>query len=365
MRTLIISSIPKGEMIMSMNMMDAAVMNKPLDIEIKKVPVPTPKDDEALVKVYCIGVCGSDVHYYEHGRIGRYVVEKPIILGHELAGEVVAVGKGVANVAVGDRVAVEPGVACGRCEYCKSGRYNLCPDVVFMATPPVDGAWAEYVAVRSDFLFKLPDEISFEQGALLEPLSVGLHAMNRAKVTPADRLLVTGLGPIGLLAIQAAKVYGVSEIYATDVVPFRQELAKEMGVTAVIDPMKEDVQARIAELTGGKGVTVIVETSGNGRAIADTIRTVKRGGRIVLVGMPAASEISVDVNAIIDAEVDVLGLFRYANTYPGAIQALSQSSVDIEKVITHKYSLQDTKAAVEMARTQKDTSIKIMIYPNK
>ncbi len=350
---------------MDSKLMDAAVMNKPLDIEIKKIQVPVPQADEALVKVYCIGVCGSDVHYYEHGRIGRYVVEKPIILGHELAGEVVGIGSAVTNVQVGDRVAVEPGVTCGRCEYCKSGRYNLCPDVVFMATPPVDGAWAEYVTIRSDFLFKLPDELSFEQGALLEPLSVGLHAMSRAKVTPSDRLLVTGLGPIGLLAIQAAKVYGVSEIYATDVVPFRQELAKEMGVTAVIDPTKEDVKQRIAELTGGKGVTVAVESSGNARAIADAVRTVKRGGRIVLVGMPAASEIPLDVNAIIDAELDVLGLFRYANTYPGAIQALTRPGLDIEKVITHKYSLEQTQEAVEMARTQKDTSIKIMIYPNQ
>ncbi|MNZ60794.1 Sorbitol dehydrogenase [compost metagenome] len=360
----IILTITKGVLKMTGKLMEAAVMVQPLDIEIQHIPIPVPKEDEALVKVYCIGVCGSDVHYYEHGRIGRYVVEKPIILGHELAGEVVAIGEKVANVAVGDRVAVEPGVTCGRCDYCKSGRYNLCPDVVFMATPPVDGAWAEYVAVRSDFLFKLPDSVSYEQGALLEPLSVGLHAMNRAKVTPADRLLVTGLGPIGLLAIQAAKVFGVSEIYATDIVPFRQQLAREMGVTEVIDPMREDAKERIAELTGGKGVTVVVESSGNARAIADAVRTVRRGGRIVLVGMPAASEIPLDINAIIDAEIDMLGLFRYANTYPGAIQALSRPQLDIERVITHKYALKDAKEAVEMARTQKDTSIKIMIYPN-
>ncbi|WP_019640486.1 NAD(P)-dependent alcohol dehydrogenase [Paenibacillus fonticola] len=345
------------------NVMDAAVLNKPMDIEIKQVPVPSIKEDEALVKVYCIGVCGSDVHYYEHGRIGRYVVEKPIILGHELAGEVVQVGTKVDNVSVGDRVAVEPGVACGRCEYCKSGRYNLCPDVVFMATPPVDGAWAEYVAVRSDFLFKLPDEMSFEQGALLEPLSVGMHAMIRGKVSPADRMLVTGLGPIGLLAIQAAKIYGVTEIYATDVVPFRQELALKMGAAAVIDPSKENLKERLDELTGGQGVTIVVESSGNGRAIADAFGAVNRGGRVVLVGMPAASEIPVDINTIIDGEIDVYGLFRYANTYPSAIQALSKSDINIEQVITHKYALKDIQEAVEVARTEKETSIKVMIYP--
>ena len=141
---------------MAERLMDAAVLNKPLDIEVRKVPVPVSKENEALVKVRCIGICGSDVHYYEHGRIGRFVVEAPLILGHELAGEVVEVGAKVKNVAVGDRVAVEPGVTCGTCAYCKSGRYNLCPDVVFLATPPVDGAWAEYVAIRSDFLFNCP-----------------------------------------------------------------------------------------------------------------------------------------------------------------------------------------------------------------
>ncbi|WP_270169984.1 NAD(P)-dependent alcohol dehydrogenase [Paenibacillus sp. SYP-B4298] len=350
---------------MSEKTMQAAVLNRPLDIEVKQVPIPVPKADEVLLKVHCIGICGSDVHYYEHGRIGRYVVEAPIILGHELSGVIVEVGSDVSHVAVGDRVAVEPGVTCGRCDYCKSGRYNLCPDVVFMATPPVDGAWAEYVTIRSDFVFKLPEAMSFEEGALIEPFSVGIHAMNRGRVTPADRVLVTGLGPIGLLAVQAAKMYGVSEIYATDVVPFRRELALKMGVTAVFDPSSEDVKQKLAEATAGHGADVLVETSGNGRAISDAITTVRRGGRVVLVGMPAKDDLPVNINHLIDSELDVFGLFRYANTYPAAVQALSGGKLDVEQVITHRFALEDIKEAVEMARTQKDTSIKIMIYPDK
>lgn len=218
--------------------MNAAIMDEQLSISVKQIDIPVPKVNEALIKVYCIGICGSDVHYYEHGRIGRYVVKEPIILGHELAGEVVEVGKQVSNIAVGDRVAVEPGVTCGQCDYCKSGRYNLCPDVVFLATPPVNGAWAEYIVMPSDYLFKLPDSMSYEEGAMLEPLSVGFHAMMRGKVQPFDRVLITGLGPIGLLAGQAAKLFGVSEIYGTDVVPFRRQLAMEMGFTAALDPVK-------------------------------------------------------------------------------------------------------------------------------
>lgn len=348
---------------MSGSLMNAAVLNKPLDIEVKQVPIPEPREDEALVRVHCIGICGSDVHYYEHGRIGRYVVESPIILGHELAGEVVRVGSQVRNVKPGDRVAVEPGVTCGRCHHCKSGRYNLCPDVQFMATPPVDGAWAEYVTVRSDFLFKLPEGMSYEQGALIEPLSVGLHAMKRGRVAPSDRVLVTGLGPIGLLAVLAAKLYGVQEIYGTDIVPFRRELAKQLGAACVIDPVQENAVERLMELSGGEGVDVVVESSGNGRVVGDTVQLVKRGGRVVLVGMPAADEIPFNVNQIIDGELDVLGVFRYANTYPDAIQLLSKSGVNIEQVITHKYALADIQEALDMVRNNKDTSIKVMIYP--
>ncbi|KAB8131003.1 NAD(P)-dependent alcohol dehydrogenase [Gracilibacillus oryzae] len=344
-------------------LMKAAVLNKPLDMEIKKVSIPEIKTDEALVKVKCIGICGSDVHYYEHGKIGRYEVKSPLILGHELAGDVIAIGENVTNLKVGDRVAVEPGVTCGRCEYCKSGRYNLCPDVVFMATPPVDGAWADYVSVRSDFLFPIPNDMSYEEGALLEPFSVGIHAMNRGKIKPSDRILITGLGPIGLLAIQAAKMYGVKEIYATDVVKFRQDLAKELGVTAVIDPTKENIDERLDALTKGNGIDAAIETSGNTFAINDALKSVKRGGRIVLVGMPVSSETPVDITHLVDSEHDVYGLFRYANTYPNAIQAVSKSDLAIEKIITHKYKLDDIKEAIEKARLEKETSIKIMIYP--
>jgi len=349
---------------MSAGKMNAAIMDEPLSIAVRQVDIPVPKDNEALVKVHCIGVCGSDVHYYEHGRIGRYVVQAPIVLGHELAGEVVAIGKSVTKLSVGDRVAVEPGVTCGSCDYCKSGRYNLCPDVVFLATPPVDGAWADYIVMPSDYLFKLPDTMSYEEGALLEPLSVGFHAMLRGKVKPFDRLLITGLGPIGLLAGQAAKLFGVTEIYGTDVVPFRRELAREMGFTEVLDPASENVGERLAELTGGAGITLVVESSGNARAMADTIKQVRRGGRIVFVGLPAEGAIPMDMGQLIDSEIDAYGVFRYANTYPAAIQALERSTVDIRSIITHRYALSDIKEAVETARTQKETSIKVMIYPD-
>lgn len=348
---------------MEQKMMKVAVLKSPLDIEIKEVAVPQPRPDEALVQVHCIGVCGSDVHYYEHGRIGRYEVKKPLILGHELAGTVVKVGADVKNVSVGDRVAVEPGVTCGRCEYCKSGRYNLCPDVVFMATPPVDGAWAEYVSVRSDFLFKLPEEMSFEEGAMLEPLSVGIHAMNRARVKPGDRVLVTGLGPIGLLAMEAAKLFGVRELYGSDVIEGRRSMAMEMGAAGVLNPAEQDMAAALDEWTQGAGIDVIIETSGSGRAIADTIHLAKRGGRIVFVGLPTTNAIPLDIPALVDAELDVYGIFRYANTYPMAIQALSGREHSVLKVITHRFALTEIQAALDTATKHKESCTKIVIYP--
>lgn len=344
--------------------MNAAIMDKPLSISMKQIDIPVPADHEALVRVHCIGVCGSDVHYYEHGRIGRYVVEQPIILGHELAGEVVEVGKSVKNLVPGDRVAVEPGVTCGRCEYCKSGRYNLCPDVVFLATPPVNGAWSDYIVMPVDYLHKLPDSISYETGALLEPLSVGFHAMQRGGAKPSDRLLITGLGPIGLLAGQAAKLFGITEIYGTDTVPMRRELALEMGFTAVFDPATDPIGENLHELTGGAGISLVVESSGNARAMADTVKLVKRGGRIVFIGLPTAATVPLDMAQLIDAEIDAYGVFRYANTYPAAIQALQRSSVDIESIITHRFALADIQEGVETARTRKDTSMKVMIYPD-
>jgi L-iditol 2-dehydrogenase len=346
---------------MSETWMDAAVLEKPLHIAVKKVKKPVPGPYEALVKVYCIGVCGSDIHYYEHGKIGRYVVESPIILGHELAGDVIQVGDKVRNVSVGDRVAVEPGVTCGRCAYCKSGRYNLCPDVVFMATPPVDGAWAEYVTVRSDFLFKLPDSISYEEGALLEPLSVGIHAMNRAQAGPGDRVFISGLGPIGLLACVAAKLYGVSEITGSEVVAERRDLAGVLGVDCVLDP--SDATAFSQANAHHEGYDIVVESSGNGTAIRNTVAMAKRGGRIVLIGLPSADEIPLNVSQIIDGEMDVMGVFRYVNTYETAIRALASIPYDIRSIITHSFPLEQIQEALELSRTQKNSCVKVMIYP--
>src|SRR3954471_21828236 len=190
----------------------AAVLTPAREIVLEDRPVPEPGPREVLVEIAAVGVCGSDVHYYEHGRIGDFVVEAPLVLGHESAGRVVALGEGATRHAVGDRVALEPGVPCGRCQECRAGRDNLCPDVVFFPPPPVDGAFANYVTIHEDFAFALPDGMSDDAGALMEPLSVGIWACRKAAVTAGDRVLITGAGPIGLLAMQVALAFGATQV---------------------------------------------------------------------------------------------------------------------------------------------------------
>ncbi len=201
------------------------------DLRMERRPIPVAGPGQVLVRIGRIGVCGSDVHYYTNGRIGDYVVREPMILGHESAGVVAAVGEGVTDFAVGQRVTLEPGYTCGKCFFCKSGHYNLCPDVVFMATPPIDGAFCEYVAWPADYCFHLPDEMSLDEGALMEPLSVGLWAAERGNVRPGDAVAVFGSGPIGLVTIQAARAAGATTIIAVDVEDFRLQHALRLGAT--------------------------------------------------------------------------------------------------------------------------------------
>ena len=197
--------------------------------------IPTPKDDEVLVKLEYVGICGSDLHYYEAGRIGNFIVEPPFVLGHESGGTVVEVGKAVKHLKVGDRVALEPGKTCGKCEFCRTGRYNLCPDVQFFATPPVDGVFQEYVAHEADLCFKLPDNVSTMEGALIEPLAVGFHAANQGGAHAGQTAVVMGAGCIGLVSMMALKAMGVSKVYVVDVMPKRLEKAMKLGATGVIN----------------------------------------------------------------------------------------------------------------------------------
>lgn len=344
--------------------MMAAVMTKPGEIVMEEQAVPQPAADEVLVKVMAVGVCGSDVHYYEHGRIGPYVVEKPIILGHECAGIVVACGERATRFRPGDRVAVEPGVTCGLCRHCKSGRYNLCPDVQFLATPPVDGAFVQYIAHREDFLFPIPDHVSYEEASMVEPLSVGIHALNRASFQPGGSVAIIGAGPVGLLAVAAARAYGASRILVSDLEEKRLQAALALGATDIVPGRTGDPASAIRELTGGEGVDTAIETAGHPVALRTALDVVRRGGKLSIVGLPPTNEVGLPIADICDKEVDIYGIFRYTNTYEQAIRFLSAGSMDILSMVTDRYSLEQTQAALERALTNKQGSLKVMVYPN-
>ncbi|ALC83034.1 MULTISPECIES: NAD(P)-dependent alcohol dehydrogenase [Bacillus] len=344
--------------------MKAAVMHSTREINIETIPVPQIGDDEVLIKVMAVGICGSDLHYYTHGRIGNYIVEKPFILGHECSGEVAAVGSSVNRFNVGDRVAVEPGVTCGHCEACKEGRYNLCPDVQFLATPPVDGAFVQYIKIRQDFVFSIPDSLSFEDAALIEPFSVGIHAAMRTKLQPGSTIAIMGMGPVGLMAVAAAKAFGAGTIIVTDLEPLRLEAARKMGATHVINIREQDPLNEIKTITNGRGVDVAWETAGNPKALQTALASLLRGGKLAIVGLPAQNEIPLNVPFIADNEIDIYGIFRYANTYPKGIQFLASGIIDTKHLVTDKFTLEDTREAMERALNFKNESLKIIVYPN-
>jgi len=335
----------------------AAVLHGAGDLRLEDRPVPTPTGREVLVEIRATGVCGSDVHYYEHGRIGRFRVTQPLVLGHETAGVVVATGPQATRHAVGSRVALEPGVPCGRCSECRAGAYNLCPEMAFLGTPPIDGAFTRFVTSHEDFAFALPDGMSDDAGALLEPLSVAIWACHKADVRPGRSVLVTGAGPIGLVAMQAARAFGSTDVTITDVNPARLRLAERTGATRAADVSREPLDASAVE------ADILLECSGHPTAIRDGLLCLRRRGTAVIVGIPATEEIPVPITRIRHRELTVTSTFRFANCYPAAIELARTGRVDLDAIVTGHFSLEETEAALQAARRD-PTAVKPIVRPS-
>jgi L-iditol 2-dehydrogenase len=340
--------------------MKAAVLKELRKIVIEEREIPIPKAPEVLIKVKHVGICGSDLHYYEHGRIGTQVVQYPMILGHECSGEVVEIGEDVKNLQVGDVVALEPQSTCGKCEFCKTGRYNLCPDVKFLATPPIDGAFADYVTHPADMTFKLPAGMSTVEGALIEPLAIGFHVSNHAEAKIGKNALILGAGCIGLVTLLAMKAMGVTDVYITDLLANRLEKAKELGATRVLKADEVDVVQEILDMTDGAGVDIVVEVAGNRVTTQQTVDLVKRGGRIVLVGY-APDAIAYDFRKLIMKEASIGTSRRYCNIYPLAINAVASGLVPIEKIATHRFNFEDIANAMEESVANKAEITKAVV----
>jgi L-iditol 2-dehydrogenase len=310
------------------------------------------------VKVASVGVCASDVHYYEHGRIGSFVVEEPLILGHESAGEVIEVGAEVTTLSPGDRVSMEPGVPCAECAYCRSGRYNLCPDVVFMATPPVHGAFCEYIAHPAAYCYKIPDSMTFDEAAMMEPLSVGLFSVERSDAQSGQRVAVLGAGPIGLAVLLALTAQGVTNVTLFDILDSRVAKAMELGAAAAVNV------ARVAlETDYANRFDIVIETAGAESATTATTRIATPGATIVLVGHVATDVVAIDTNELIIKQLDVVGSFRYAHTYARGIELVAAGKIDVAKFISRHFTLDEAEAALRFARDAKDQCIKAVVTP--
>jgi len=321
--------------------MTASVLTPGLELVLEQRQVPVPDADQVLVQVSSVGVCGSDLHYFREGRIGDFVVDAPIVLGHEAAGTIVAVGSAVTPARIGERVSIEPQRPSFDSAQTLAGHYNLDPQMEFYATPPVDGAFAEFVLIQSVFAHRVPESVSDDAAALVEPLSVGIAAARKAALDPADRVLISGAGPIGLIMAQVARAYGAREVVVTDLDPARLALARQLGADAAFDPRETDLSAE-------PRFSVFFDASGAPAAVRSGLRSLAPAGRAVLIGM-GSDDYALPISVIQNRELSVTGVFRYANTWPTAISLVERGAIDLDALVSGHFGLDQVRQALETA----------------
>lgn len=346
--------------------MQAAVLHGIHDLRVEDVPAPgVPKPNEVKVAINKVGICGSDVHYWEHGRIGDFIVESPMVLGHECAGTVVEVGANVQDLKAGDRVAIEPGVPrltdAASNYYMKKGEYNLCHDIFFFATPPDHGSFCNFVNHPADFCFKLPGNVSLEEGAMIEPLSTGIYAARVAPVTMGDTVIITGAGPIGLMNLLTAKAAGAANVVISDMVESRLEVARQIGATQTVQGNADELKQIARDLTQGRGADVCIEAAGHPSAINACIAAARPGATVVLIGMPPNDTASLNINDMIVREIKLRPIFRYNNTFPTGVNLLASGKVDVKPLISKRFQLPEVPQAFEYVASHRDTCVKAIV----
>jgi len=344
--------------------MTVAMMNKIGKLDFEEKPIPTIKDDYVLVRLDYVGVCGSDMHLFQNGYVGENHVTQPMVLGHEPGGVVVGVGANVITLKIGDRVAVEPGVPCWHCEFCKTGKYNLCRNVYFYASlPVVEGCFAEYIAHPANLCYKLPDNVSTLEGALMEPLAVGFHAAMQSGIQVGSTAVILGAGCIGLVTMLSIKSMGVGEVIVVDLIQNRLDRALELGASKVINASACDSVEEVLKLTD-HGADYVFETAGSEVSIFQTAKMIKRGGTITLVGYTRDGIAKMNVNWLIDNEITIKTVFRYRNIYPKAIEAVSKGIIPLRKIASDIYDFKDIQEAMDHSINNKDKITKCVIRIN-
>ena len=341
--------------------MRALVLEKQNELRLRDIDLPLhlgPGD--VKIKIDTVGVCGSDVHYYTHGRIGSFAVNEPMVLGHEAAGVVTEVGASVTTLKAGDRVCMEPGIPDLSSRASKLGLYNVDPSVVFWATPPVHGVLTPYVVHPAAFTYKLPDNVSFAEGAMVEPFAVGLQAAVKAKIQPGDTAVVTGAGPIGIMAALAALAGGCARVLISDFMEEKLAIAARYpGITAV-NIRTEKLADAVARATDGWGADVVLEASGAPKAYENIQTLIRPGGCLVLIGMPV-EPVAFDVSSIAAKEIRIETVFRYANVFDRALGMIASGRVDLKPLVSETFPFEQSVAAFERAAAGRPGDVKLQI----
>jgi D-xylulose reductase len=341
--------------------MKALVLEKKDELALREIVLEEKMGPhDVRIAVHTVGICGSDVHYYTHGAIGPFVVRAPMVLGHEASGTVVEVGAEVNNLQVGDRVCMEPGIPDPNSKATRLGMYNLDPAVRFWATPPVHGVLRPTIVHPASFTFKLPETVSFAEGAMVEPLAVGMHAANKARIHPGDVAVVMGAGPIGMVTALAALAGGCSQIIMTDVQQPKLELAATLGPITPANVAQEQLSDVVQRLTDGWGADIVFECSGNERAAAGVFEPLCPGGTVVFVGIPL-QPIAYEVASAQVKEARVEHVFRYAHVYPRALALMGSGKIDVKPLITDKFSFDESVQAFDFAVRMPPSSVKAQI----
>ena len=341
--------------------MRALVLERAGELSLREIAIEeTLGPHDVQIAVRNVGICGSDVHYYTHGAIGQFVVREPMVLGHEAAGTVVACGAAVTTLQVGDRVCMEPGIPDPNSRAARLGMYNLDPAVRFWATPPIHGVLRPTVVHPAAYTFRLPENVSHAEGAMVEPLAVGMHAANKAAIRPGDVAVVIGAGTIGMMTVLSALAGGCSRVIVSDVLRPKLALAETFGPVTGVDVTEDELGAVVREVTGGWGADVVFEASGNARAAAGVFDLLCPGGRVVFIGMPEGP-IAYDVVAASVVEARVEHVFRYAHVYPRALALMGSGKVDVKPMITDTFAFEDGLAAFAFAEEMPPTSVKAQI----
>src|SRR5580700_291895 len=345
--------------------MKAAVLHGARDIRIESYRQPELHPGMVMLRSRRVGICATDLHYYEHGYNATFVPDRPFILGHELTGEVIAVAPDVQVVKAGQRVAVNPARSCGFCDYCKGGQINLCRKTIMLGSastkPPTDGALAEFLVVRADQCHLLPDDMDDGAGAMMEPLSVALHAVKRAGTVSGKRVLVTGAGTIGLLVAMTARAFGAVPVAVSDLISARRVKAVELGVDVALDPAARDLQDKVRELTG-LGFDMVFEASGAPPALRAAFDLVRPGGTIVQIGTVGTADIPLPVNQLMVREINFRGSMRYGDTFDEAIRLVAAGRVKVQPFINHVFDLDDSVKALQFA-ADRSVALKVQIQP--